>query len=128
MKMLMVYCLFLFLVTFSMGMSNPKVMEYKAMVTAYCPCELCCGQYADGITSTGKDASTVGLAVDPRIIPYGSKVDIGGIVVKADDTGSAMLGRSADGAVRVDLRLANHYRALQWGRREMTILVYPEGE
>ena len=50
-------------------------------ITHYCPCSICCGPYANGITSTGVTATTNHtIAVDPSVIPYGSKVVINGQV------------------------------------------------
>ena len=43
-------------------------------LTAYCPCARCCGK-SDGITATGTLAAEGRtIAVDPRVIPYGSHV------------------------------------------------------
>ena len=45
-------------------------------ITYYCACEICCNK-ADGITATGTpvvEGQTI--AVDPRVIPYGTKVII----------------------------------------------------
>lgn len=60
-------------------------------ITHYCPCSLCCGPWADGITSTGITAVTNHtIAVDPTQIPYGSKVVINGQVYVAEDCGGAI--------------------------------------
>ena len=43
-------------------------------LTAYCPCTRCCGKN-DGITATGTLAAEGRtIAVDPRVIPYGTHV------------------------------------------------------
>lgn len=60
--------------------------RYK--LTAYCPCEKCCGVNT-GITASGTKATqgrTIG--VDPKVIPYGSKVMINGEEYIAEDTGN----------------------------------------
>ena len=97
-------------------------LRLHAKVTAYCPCEQCCGKYADGRTSTGKDAwRTRGVAVDPKRIPYGSKVTIPGAgTFIADDTGGAM--RNAK-MIHIDLRFNNHVEALAWGVQHMEVVV-----
>lgn len=60
-------------------------------ITHYCPCSLCCGPWADGITSTGITAVTNHtIAVDPTQIPYGTKVVINGQVYVAEDCGGAI--------------------------------------
>lgn len=60
-------------------------------ITHYCPCSICCGPFADGITSTGVTAVTNHtIAVDPTQIPYGSQVVINGQVYVAEDCGGAI--------------------------------------
>lgn len=65
-------------------------------ITHYANDERCCGK-TDGVTATGTQA-TVGrtIAVDPEIIPLGSKVIIDGIEYTAEDTGGAVKGRKID--------------------------------
>ena len=85
------------------------------IITAYCPCEKCCGRWADGITSTGTTA-TQGrtIAVDPRVIPYGTVLyfeghgdNFGGYI--AEDCGGSIKGN------RIDLYFNSHEEALKWG-------------
>ena len=60
-------------------------------ITHYCPCSICCGPWANGITSTGVTATTNRtIAVDPTQIPYGTKVVINGQVYVAEDCGGAI--------------------------------------
>lgn len=70
-------------------------------LTAYCACAKCCGK-TDGITATGTLA-TAGrtIAVDPGVIPYGSRVlliwpDGTQHEYIAEDCGSGVNGRHAD--------------------------------
>lgn len=65
-------------------------------LTAYCPCEKCCGK-SDGITATGTKA-TAGrtIAVDPSVIPYGKEVIIDGHTYVAEDCGGAVKGDKID--------------------------------
>ena len=81
--------------------------EYQ--LTAYCACVSCCGK-SDGITATGTIA-TAGrtIAVDPRVIPYGSKVEINGNVYIAEDCGGAIKYN------RIDIFFDSHSEALQFG-------------
>ena len=65
-------------------------------LTYYCPCELCCEKPLTspdyGFTATGTNA-TEGrtIAVDPTVIPYGSKVYIEGLgIFIAEDCGGAI--------------------------------------
>ena len=82
--------------------------EFK--ITAYCPCVKCCGKWANGITSTGVTAqANRTIAVDPKVIPYGSKVIINGNEYVAEDCGGAIKGN------RIDIYFDTHKEALQWG-------------
>ena len=89
-------------------------------ITAYCPCEKCCGEWADGITATGTIA-TQGrtVAVDPSVIELGSVVyfegidGFGGYV--AEDTGGAIKEN------RIDIYFDNHQDALEWGVKEIEV-------
>ena len=78
-------------------------------ISAYCHCSRCCGK-SDGITATGtKVTANRTIAVDPRVIPLGSKVVIDGQVYVAEDTGGAIRGN------RIDMYFATHQEALNWG-------------
>ena len=99
--------------------------EGKAMTltaTAYCDCYNCCGK-TDGITATGTKA-TAGrtIAVDPDLIPYGSKVIINGNTYIAEDCGGAIQSN------RVDIFFDSHSEALEWGVRKVEALVISQGE
>lgn len=64
--------------------------------TGYCPCYQCSEGWGRH-TSTGAIAqSGHTIAVDPRIIPYGSKVMINGIVYTAEDRGGGVKGNHID--------------------------------
>jgi len=96
----------------------------EAVVTAYCPCRICCGQYADGVTATGRDARLPGIAVDPKRIPYGSRVYIPGLGWRtADDTGGAMRQSGRRGIVHIDVRMPNHKAARLWGVKRLTVTI-----
>ena len=66
----------------------------ECTITAYCPCEECCGKWADGLTATGLPAGPGIVAVDPEVIPLGSTVVIDGQKYLAADTG--VTGRHVD--------------------------------
>lgn len=78
-------------------------------ISAYCHCSQCCGK-SDGITATGTlvQANRT-IAVDPRVIPLGSKVMIDGQIYVAEDTGGAIKGN------RIDMYFATHQEALNFG-------------
>ena len=79
-------------------------------LTAYCPCSKCNGKWAGGITSTGAKAqANRTIAVDPSVIPYGSKVKINDKIYVAEDCGGAIKGN------RIDIYFASHDEALDFG-------------
>lgn len=89
----------------------------RVTVTAYhAPCRRC---HTKRHTVTGANAHGSGLAVDPRLIPIGSRVKLGGKWYVADDIGPH--------GHRVDIRLPNtanvHKRMKAFGRKRMTIRV-----
>lgn len=115
--------------------NNPPE-EYKSVIeataTAYCLCEKCCGKSPSspgyGVTASGlKIVPGTGMkviAVDPRIIPLGSKVYVDGLngawdygYAVAADTGGAIKN------IRVDLYMDSHSETLSWGRKKVNIYV-----
>ena len=84
-------------------------------VTAYCPCEKCCGKWADGFTASGKPA--VGkIVAAPPIFPFGTRMYIpqyGQAVVQ--DRGGAITGN------RLDVLFPTHEEALQWGVKYLKV-------
>lgn len=98
---------------FSADLSHEKIEGIISLgsfkITAYCPCTACCGK-SDGITSTGvKATANRTIAVDPKIIPYGSIVKIGGAEYVAEDCGGAIKGN------RIDIYFDTHAEALEFG-------------
>lgn len=85
-------------------------------ITHYCVCSKCCGKSPTnptyGITATGTLA-TAGrtIAVDPRKIPYGSKVVIDGHTYIAEDCGGLIKGN------KIDICVSSHTEAYQRGVR-----------
>ena len=70
--------------------------SHEFHVTAYCGCYECSEQYGTQ-TSTGVTAeSGRTIAVDPEVIPYGSKVEINGHIYTAEDCGGAINGYDID--------------------------------
>lgn len=69
-------------------------------------------------TATGT-TPTVGrtIAVDPSIIPLGSKVIIEGDTFVAEDTGNAIKGK------KIDILLNSHEEALQYGRQTVEVFI-----
>jgi len=106
---------------------DSKYVEMEVNASAYCSCEICCYPYSDGVTSKGVDAKTKGVAVDPKIIPYGSIIEIPNYgTVVADDTGGAMRGKDKNGLAKIDVRFKTHQEALNWGRQTLKVKIYKE--
>lgn len=87
-------------------------------LTAYCTCEKCCGEWANGITYSGTQA-TAGrtIAVDPDVIPLGSTVYIDGTEYIAEDIGGAIKGN------RIDVLFPTHQEALEFGVRYANVTI-----
>lgn len=76
------------------GRSLVSIGTFKT--TAYCPCQACSEGWGRH-TSTGAVASANHtIAVDPRVIPYGTQVLINGIVYTAEDRGGGVKGNHID--------------------------------
>lgn len=96
--------------------SKRKFVTYR--ITAYCPCCDCSDGFGR-MTSTGvvpRQGRTI--AVDPKVIPYGSKVHIKGLGdYIAEDCGGAIKGN------RIDLYFENHNEAEDFGVQYLKVYV-----
>ncbi|MBD5151445.1 MAG: hypothetical protein HDT15_12540 [Oscillibacter sp.] len=79
----------------------------ECVITSYCPCEVCCGSWADGLTATGLPAEPGVVAVDPTVIPLGSTVILNDQEYTAADVGVKGLA--------VDICAAGHQEAAAYG-------------
>lgn len=98
-------------------------------LTAYCSCRKCCGKWADcrPRDENGNDIvygasgerliEGISVAVDPRVIPYGSKIEFDNHFYLAHDTGGGIKG------FRIDVYYESHERALKFGKVD-TVPVY----
>jgi 3D (Asp-Asp-Asp) domain-containing protein len=92
-------------------------------VTKYVPRSEAYGKFNDGLTATMMKADPDAriIAVDPKLIPYGSWVwieDLGWY--QAQDCGSAIKG------FRLDVLTATEEDAMKYGRQERFVIVVPE--
>lgn len=102
--------------------SNSENSNLKSLgtfkLTAYCACSKCCGKF-DGITASGTKAKQGRtIAVDPRQIPYGTKVVINGHTYTAEDCGGGI------GKNRIDVFFDSHKEALKFGVQRAEVFVY----
>lgn len=94
-----------------------------AEATAYCPCETCCGVWAqnrpDGIVYTASGAVAqegVTIAADWDVYPPGTIIYIEGIGERTvQDSGGAITGQA------IDIYFESHDDALQFGRQQVRI-------
>lgn len=95
--------------------SETKTTErYK--ITAYCPCIQCCGK-TDGITASGRKAKAGHTIATSSKFPFGTKIEIDGIVYTVEDRGGAIQGN------RIDIYFSTHKEALNYGVQYHTIKV-----
>ena len=88
-----------------------KQGEYMGdyVISAYCNCSICCGEYAGGPTHSGT-MPVAGITVASNTIPEGSYIMFNNHVYHVEDTGNpSVLGS------RIDLYMDSHEEALNWG-------------
>lgn len=92
--------------------------EFYVSATAYtASCAGCSGITATGINLKANPGLKV-IAVDPNVIPLGSKVYVEGYgYAVAGDTGGAIKGN------KIDLFMANHSDAVAFGRQQVKVTV-----
>ena len=103
---------------YTTSVAEREYIEVTATLTAYCPCVKCCGK-SDGITASGTQA-TAGrtVAVDTRLIPYGTEISIDGKTYIAEDCGGKVKGYT------IDVFFNSHEEALNFGRQTKTVKIY----
>jgi len=92
--------------------------EFKVSATAYTEnCQGCSGVTATGINLKTNPHLKV-IAVDPKVIPLGSKVFVEGYgTAIAGDTGGAIKGR------KIDVFMPLQKQAENWGRKTVTVKI-----
>ena len=78
-------------------------------ITHYCPCTTCNGSWGSETALSTTMTPYRTIAVDPRIIPLGSKVEINGKTYIAEDTGGAIKGN------RIDMCVSSHSECYRLG-------------
>ncbi len=91
-------------------------------VTAYCPCQKCCGKYSDGVTAAGhKIRPGDAFVAADREYSFGTEMVIAGYKngqpVKVLDRGGVIRGN------RLDVFFDSHQEALKWGVRYIDVKV-----
>lgn len=98
------------------GISSAPAFTFMD-VSAYCPCEKCCGKWSDGFTASGVPA--VGrICAAPPEYPFGTVLDVEGYgewVVQ--DRGGAIKGN------KLDLLMDSHADAILFGRQWLKVRI-----
>lgn len=98
------------------NITYPTHYKTKYVVTGYATGEPGVGY----ITNRGHRVKHGTIAVDPRVIPFGSKIYVPGYGWGiADDTGGKIKGR------HIDVYLPSRHLANRFGRKHLDIIVYP---
>lgn len=85
--------------------------------TGYCPCRQCSEGWGRR-TCTGAIAqANHTIAVDPRVIPYGSRVMINGVIYTAEDRGGGVKGN------HIDIFYDTHAQTRQHGSRNQEVFL-----
>ena len=95
---------------------TPDPVIFK--VTAYCPCEKCCGEWADGVTASGHKIQPGDkfVAAPKSLFEFGDMVSIDGYgTVPVLDRGGAIKRN------RIDVFFPTHQKALEWGVRYISV-------
>lgn len=104
--------------------SGRRLRTVRMEVTAYCPCKVCCGRKARGITASGRNVRYNGgafVAADKQILPFYSKIIVPGYAgetpIPVIDTGSDIVG------YRLDVFFKTHAQAQRWGRKVLPVTI-----
>lgn len=87
--------------------------------TAYCPCGGCSEGWGRHTATGAIAASRHTIAVDPKVIPYGSRVLINGVVYTAEDRGGGVKGN------HIDIFFDTHSETRQYGTRSAEVFLLP---
>ena len=101
---------------------EPEVYDYDTgdslgifTCTAYCGCTECSDDYGS-MTAMGTMAQpNHTIAVDPSVLPYGTKVSINGIVYTAEDCGGGVNGK------HIDIYFESHAEACEFGVKSLEV-------
>lgn len=97
-------------ITYAVTFCTPEEKYFILKVTGYCPCSICCGEWADGLTYTEDKAGYGCVAIDPKgPLKMGQRVYVEGYGYGVcNDIGGAIKGWEAD------VCFPYHWQALNW--------------
>ena len=85
--------------------------------TGYCPCNSCSEGWGRHTSTGAIAAANHTIAVDPRVIPYGSKIMINGIIYTAEDRGGGVKGN------HIDIFFNTHGETRAYGTRNVEVFL-----
>ena len=86
-------------------------------ITAYCPCTICSSHWGKNTDSGAIATEGRTVAVDPKVIPYGTVLIINGHEYVAEDCGSAIVGKE------IDIYFDSHDDAWNFGEQYAEIFI-----
>lgn len=98
-----------------------KITIRQFRVSAYCPCRICCGKDACGVTASGHSIKPgEQFAAADKSIPFGTILDIPGYgrQMPVLDRGGAINGNC------LDVFFDSHKKALNWGVQFLDVAIY----
>mgnify|MGYP002534188654 CR=1 FL=1 len=84
----------------------------KFKLTAYCACQICCGEFANGITASGT-VPIQGQTVAMYGVPFGTKLIVDDVVYTVEDRGTPY--------GHIDIYMVDHEAAAAFGTREADV-------
>lgn len=88
------------------------------LLTAYCPCPICCGAYSNmesPRTASGTTPAAGRTVAAPSDFAFGTKLNIGGVIFTVEDRGGAINGK------HLDIYFNTHAEALAFGMRTVAV-------
>ena len=86
-------------------------------LTFYCPCRKCSDGWGHQTASGATAVEGVTVAVDPRVIPYGTRLRINGREYIAQDCGGSIKGR------KIDIFKESHAECLENGVQKADVMI-----
>jgi len=105
----------------ALAVALPQRWPRRMLVTAYCPCPICCGPDAHGVTASGRAVSANAgkfVAADPAI-PFGTL-----LVIPGYNNGQPTEVLDRGGAIKgdhLDVFFPTHDEAKRWGARWLVV-------
>jgi len=115
------YLMFILILLFSINIIKNTLSLWK--ITAYCSCEICCGNSADGITASGKKVKVSFCA--NNWLPFGTKVKVErlGIYIVEDRGSKKYFGTKEEKRKTLDIYFEKHEEAKKFGVKYLKVSI-----